>query len=154
MLLDQLPDCEAIEFDVAKMLGDPDQTIGDVGMAVNRGLDDDRRVVLFTSRSLVSGIDERDHLRIAKLVSDGLVAIVCQLEHRPRYLIVKGGITSHDIATRGLAADAATVVGSLLPGVPVWQLGPATRFPDMHYVIFPGNVGQDDALVKAAMKMT
>jgi len=33
-----------------------------------------------------------------------------------------------------------------LPGIPVWQLGPETRWPGLAFVVFPGNVGGSDAL--------
>jgi uncharacterized protein YgbK (DUF1537 family) len=38
------------------------------------------------------------------------------------------------------------VLGQILPGVPVWQSGPESKFPDMPYVVFPGNVGSTDAI--------
>jgi uncharacterized protein YgbK (DUF1537 family) len=67
-------------------------------------------------------------------------------------LIAKGGITSSDIATKSLKVKLAMVAGSILPGVPVWKLGEESLFPGMHYVIFPGNVGGDDALSLAVAK--
>lgn len=38
------------------------------------------------------------------------------------------------------------VLGQPLPGVPAWKLGEETKYPGMTYIIFPGNVGEDDAL--------
>ena len=70
----------------------------------------------------------------------------------PRYLIAKGGITSSDTATRGLGVKRAVVKGQILPGVPVWELGPETKFPGLSYVVFPGNVGNDHALADAITK--
>ena len=71
------------------------------------------------------------------------------LDVRPRYLVAKGGITSSDIATHALAhAPGAASPGQVLPGVPVWQAGPESRHPGLTYVVFPGNVGGDDALVQ------
>jgi hypothetical protein len=32
------------------------------------------------------------------------------------------------------------------------MLGPETRFPGMAYVVFPGNVGGDDALAEAVAR--
>jgi uncharacterized protein YgbK (DUF1537 family) len=62
--------------------------------------------------------------------------------------VAKGGITSSDIATKGLGVKRAMVIGQALPGVPVWQLGGESRYPGMSYIIFPGNVGDRDALVQ------
>ena len=76
-----------------------------------------------------------------------------RLEVRPRYLIAKGGITSSDLATKGLGVKRARVLGQILPGVPVWELGPETKFPGLPYVVFPGNVGGPEALQDAVQKL-
>ena len=81
--------------------------------------------------------------------SDSLCRIVSGLRARPRFLIAKGGITSSDTATRGLGVRRAMVLGQLLPGVPVWELGPESKFPGMPYVVFPGNVGQPESVAEA-----
>jgi uncharacterized protein YgbK (DUF1537 family) len=41
------------------------------------------------------------------------------------------------------------VLGQLLPGVPVWELGAESKFPGMRYVVFPGNVGGPDSVAEA-----
>jgi uncharacterized protein YgbK (DUF1537 family) len=109
--------------------------------------------VLFTSRALVKGADAAEALEIGRRVSTVLVEIVRRLKTRPRFLIAKGGITSSDLATRGLGVVRAMVRGQILPGVPVWQLGEETRFPGLNYVVFPGNVGDADALVTVLGKL-
>jgi uncharacterized protein YgbK (DUF1537 family) len=81
-------------------------------------------------------------------VSASLVAITRSVSHRPRYVLAKGGITSSDIATRGLDVRRAMVLGQILPGVPVWQLGQESRFPGLAYIVFPGNVGSAQALAE------
>jgi uncharacterized protein YgbK (DUF1537 family) len=40
----------------------------------------------------------------------------------------------------------AWVLGQIQPGIPVWQLGDDSRFPGLPFIIFPGNVGDQDAL--------
>jgi uncharacterized protein YgbK (DUF1537 family) len=75
-----------------------------------------------------------------------LVAVVQALITRPRYIVAKGGITSSDVATKGLNVHRALVRGQILPGVPMWQLGAESRFPGIVYVVFPGNVGGSRAL--------
>ncbi len=52
------------------------------------------------------------------------------------------------MATAGLAVKRANVLGQILPGVPVWQLGPESRHPGLVYIVFPGNVGGPGALVE------
>jgi uncharacterized protein YgbK (DUF1537 family) len=75
-----------------------------------------------------------------------LVSTLRRLSARPRYLIGKGGITSSDLATAALGVRRARVLGQIAPGVPVWRLGPESRYPGLPYVVFPGNVGGPDAL--------
>jgi uncharacterized protein YgbK (DUF1537 family) len=113
-----------------------------------------RDVVVFTSRRLVTGPDVDHTLEIGRRVSDALVDLVRTLEVRPRYLIAKGGITSSDLATRGLGVRRAIVRGQILPGIPVWEVGDETRFPGLCYVVFPGNVGGADALVEVHRKLS
>lgn len=107
-------------------------------------------VVLYTSRELATGRSAEESLAIGRTVSRALVSLVAGLEQRPRFLIAKGGITSSDVATAGLGVRRATVLGQVAPGVPVWRLGPESRFPGMAYVVFPGNVGSDTTLTEVA----
>ncbi|MEZ4660739.1 MAG: nucleotide-binding domain containing protein [Caldilineaceae bacterium] len=37
-------------------------------------------------------------------------------------MLAKGGITSSDVATKGLGVKRL-VLGQILPGVPVWRIG-------------------------------
>jgi uncharacterized protein YgbK (DUF1537 family) len=67
-------------------------------------------------------------------------------------LVAKGGSTSSNVATKGLDVRKALVLGQIIPGVPVWQLGAESRFPGMVYVFFTGNVGDENALADAVSK--
>jgi len=42
----------------------------------------------------------------------------------------------------------------VLPGVPVWRLGLESRWPGMAYIVFPGNVGDDDALADIRQRLS
>ena len=57
------------------------------------------------------------------------------------------------MATRGLGVRRALISGQVLPGVPVWQLENGSRYPGMSYIVFPGNVGSDKALVTIQQKL-
>lgn len=103
---------------------------------------------IYTSRELVTGNSEESNLDIGKTVSDCLIEIVSAIKLQPSYLVAKGGITSSDIATKALGIKRAMVIGQPLPGVPAWRLGTEARFPGMSYIIFPGNVGEEDSLVQ------
>lgn len=117
--------------------------------ACRRGED----IVLATSRELVTGATPALSLDIGNRVSSALVEILRRLGVRPRYLIAKGGITASDLATGGLGVKRALVLGQLLPGVPVWELGPETKFPGLAYVVFPGNVGEPESLLDAVSRL-
>ena len=103
-------------------------------------------MLLHTSRGLITGADADSSLRVGAQVSAGIVEVVRSLTAPLRFLIAKGGITSSDIATKALQAKRAEVLGQVLPGIPVWRLGAESRRPRLPYIVFPGNVGDDDAL--------
>jgi len=139
---------DRVPLDVKDLLdpGRREQAIGAALALVTTALRAGRDVVVFTSRQLITDPTPARSLQIGRQVSEALVALVQRLHVRPRYLVAKGGITSSDLATRGLGVRRATVLGQILPGVPVWELGPETKYPGMPYVVFPGNVGGTNAL--------
>ncbi len=103
-------------------------------------------VLVYTSRELVQRNHADEALAVGEQITDYLVNVVAGLTCTPSFIIAKGGITSNDIAIRGLGMKRAIVEGQLIPGVPLWSLGNDAKFPHMPYVVFPGNVGQDDSL--------
>jgi uncharacterized protein YgbK (DUF1537 family) len=129
------------------------QEIERVTEAVNRILKGGGDAVIFTSRGLVKGPDAQSSLNIGRRVSNSLIKIVRGIAYQPHYLVAKGGITSSDVATKGLRVRRAMVMGQVLSGVPVWKLGEETRYPGMAYIVFPGNVGEADALVKILKRL-
>ena len=116
--------------------------------AVDGALHSEIDTVLYTSRKLATGGDADQSLAIGRRVSECLVTVVRNLTVRPRYVVAKGGITSSDIATKALDIRRGEVMGQILPGVPVWRTGQESRYPGLAYIVFPGNVGGNDALVK------
>lgn len=140
----------SLEVTVETLLDDAhwQQEIRRLAQQTEQWLDRGCNVMMYTSRHLVTGIDAEHSLNIGRRVSEGLVSIVRAISTRPRYLVAKGGITSSDVATHGLDVKRARVMGQILPGVPVWQLGPESRFPGLAYVVFPGNVGDAQSLLQ------
>ncbi|MEL7433771.1 MAG: nucleotide-binding domain containing protein, partial [Chloroflexota bacterium] len=110
-------------------------------------------VIIYTSRNLVTGDTAARSLDIGNRVSESLVTITESLCPHTRFLVAKGGITSSDLATKALAVKQARVLGQILPGIPVWELGTDATAPDMVYVVFPGNVGDVDTLTQAVEKL-
>jgi uncharacterized protein YgbK (DUF1537 family) len=91
--------------------------------------------VVYTARKEVRIEDATQRLSLGQTVSEFLVDIVRRLPVCPNYVVAKGGITSHDILTKGLAVKTARVMGQVINSVPCVM---TERFP---YIIFPGNVG-------------
>lgn len=138
-----------IEVNVPALLADETQQ-NEIDRASERAdqlLRNGQDAVIYTSRALISSDSAEASLAIGQRVSASLVAIVKGLQTPPRYLLAKGGITSSDLATQALGIRRAMVLGQILPGVPVWQSGSESRYPGMPYIVFPGNVGGETALV-------
>ena len=87
------------------------------------------------------------------MISKGLVEIVAGIEHRPSFIVAKGGITSSDIGTDALGVRRALVLGQIRPGIPVWRLGDETRYPNLPYIVFPGNVGGPETLAEVVTEL-
>jgi uncharacterized protein YgbK (DUF1537 family) len=104
--------------------------------------------VVFTSRTELQFDSKDERLRAGETISHFLAELVRGLPECPSYLVAKGGITSHDILVNGLEVRQARVLGQILPGVPVIMTPDDSRFPRMPYVIFPGNVGGEEALLQ------
>ena len=137
----------AIEVDVQRILDDADglmmETLDTMSQIVEQGL----TPVVYTSRQEIRLEDADQRQRLGQQVSDFLVDIVYRLPFTPSYLVGKGGITSHDILTKGLGIRSARVLGQVIPSVPCVM---APHFP---YIIFPGNVGNEDSLREVYLKL-
>src|SRR6187200_221213 len=106
-------------------------------------------VLVYTSRTLIRDDDPATSLAIAGQVSTALIEVVRgAVPSKPAWVVAKGGITSHDVAVRGLGIRRAIVLGQLLPGlVSVFQ--PVEAAPEIvgtPYVVFAGNVGDEQIL--------
>jgi uncharacterized protein YgbK (DUF1537 family) len=106
--------------------------------------------VIFTSRQVERAGDQ---LALSRAISAALAAIAQGIAVNPGFIVGKGGITASDIGTQALGARRALVLGQIRPGVPVWRLGPETRFPGLPYIVFPGNVGGPDTLAEIVAEL-
>ncbi|MGB7449406.1 MAG: four-carbon acid sugar kinase family protein [Ornithinimicrobium sp.] len=137
-----------VEIDVNEVLGEGrDAHLRSVVQQVTEALETEH-VVVQTSRTLVSGSSGTDSLDIARAVSAAVVEVVQSVLAGPplRFVVAKGGITSSDVASRGLSIGRAMCRGPMLPGlVSLWEPvdGPARGIP---YLVFAGNVGGEDSL--------
>ncbi|HNQ05173.1 MAG TPA: four-carbon acid sugar kinase family protein [Thiobacillaceae bacterium] len=154
------PDAVPVEVDVDRLLADRPSADRDALLA--EVLDRARRIhargatpVIFTSRQERAFSDEVARLAFGKAVSALLMDVVRDLPRTTGWLISKGGITSNDTLSQGLALASARVLGQILPGVSVVRCpDDHPGFPGMPVAIFPGNVGGDDALRTAFLRLS
>lgn len=112
-------------------------------------------VVLRTPREVVLGSTPEESLAISRRLSARLAEVVRDVTAlvRPAFVVAKGGITSADVATQSLGIRRAWVRGTLLPGVvSLWEPVTDGAVP-VPYVVFAGNVGDDDALATVVERL-
>lgn len=141
------PDAVAIEIDVARIDSERAALLQQVEQAAAEAHRADLTPVIYTSRTEMRFADTETRLAFGERVSAFLMDVVRALPAELGFLISKGGITSNDVLSSGLALKSARVLGQILAGCSVVRC-PADhpRFPDMPVVIFPGNVGDEQAL--------
>ncbi|GAB4217510.1 MAG: four-carbon acid sugar kinase family protein [Synechococcales cyanobacterium] len=110
--------------------------------------------VVYTSRQELTFADHHARLDFGLEVSAFLMAVLRQLPPTISFLISKGGITSNDTLSEGLALPAVRLMGQILAGVSV-VVTPADHplFPQLPVVLFPGNVGDVQALTMAYQRL-
>lgn len=137
----------AIEVDVQRILDDADALMLETLDTIHQVVDHLLTPVVYTSRQEIRLDDANQRQHLGQQVSDFLVDVVRRLPFTPSYLVGKGGITSHDILTKGLGIRSARVLGQIVNSVPC-VMGP--QFP---YIIFPGNVGNEASLKEVYLKL-
>lgn len=111
--------------------------------------------VVYTSRQELSFKDVKTRLDFGEKVSGLLMDIVRGLPSDIGFLISKGGITSNDVLSNGLALTSARLLGQILAGCSM-VITPSDhpQFPNLPVVLFPGNVGDADALATVYRRLT
>ncbi len=150
----KLPGTAAIEVNVAEIQTNPHllaQTLAQVKQSYAAG----QTPVIFTSRQELSFADAQTRLDFGVAVSRLLMDVLRGLPDDIGFLISKGGITSNDTLSDGLALRSARLLGQILPGVSViTTAADHPQFPNLPVVLFPGNVGDQSALAMAYQKLT
>lgn len=111
--------------------------------------------VVYTSRQELTFEDVQTRLDFGEAVSGLLMDVIRHLPADIGFLISKGGITSNDTLSTGLALTTARLLGQVLAGVSIVRT-PAThlQFPDLPVVLFPGNVGDAQALATVYQRLS
>lgn len=111
--------------------------------------------VVYTSRQELTFNDVETRLQFGTKVSSLLMKIVQGLPSDIGFLISKGGITSNDVLSTGLALTSARLLGQILAGCSmVFTPFDHPQFPSLPVVLFPGNVGDADALGTIYRRLT
>ncbi len=149
--LRSIPGLHFIEFNSDLVL---EGRLDDERDRVTKLVDEDVRngvtSVFYTKRKVLTVAGDTKEAALARSVqiSAALTGVIGGMQEAPSYVIAKGGITSSDVGVKALKVRRAWVLGQVQPGIPVWQCGQESRFPGVPYVIFPGNVGDEDTLYK------
>ncbi|MFG6097931.1 four-carbon acid sugar kinase family protein [Leptolyngbyaceae cyanobacterium CCMR0082] len=151
------PGVTGVEVDVSRLNENPDQAqdmVVEILAQVNTLYAQGTTAVVYTSRKELTFADVATRLAFGEAVSHLLMDIVRGLPTDLGFLISKGGITSNDTLSKGLALTSARLLGQVIPGVSVITAGPEhPQFPNLPVVLFPGNVGGDDAVAAAYQRM-
>ncbi|WP_416675093.1 four-carbon acid sugar kinase family protein [Egbenema bharatensis] len=149
---------EAIEVDVVHLLEESpaqrqellQQTLDRAHTAHAQG----KTPVIYTSRQELTFKDIQTRLDFGVAVSTLLMDVVQGLPPEIGFLISKGGITSNDVLSTGLALQSARLLGQILPGVSIVRTPDRhPQFPNLPVVLFPGNVGDRSALAEVYRRL-
>jgi uncharacterized protein YgbK (DUF1537 family) len=149
------PGVAGIEVDVARIAGDRGALLAETLEKAAAAHARDETPVIYTSRTEKTFADQAARLAFGEQVSALLMDVVRGLPETIGFLISKGGITSNDVLSDGLALGTSRVLGQVLAGCSVVRC-PADhpRYPELPVVIFPGNVGDDAALATVYRRLS
>lgn len=155
----QESDIAGIEVEIAQLLpnhkGSPEQLLSQVLEQLHEVYKAGKTPVVYTSRQELTFDQVQERLEFGTAVSALLMDIVRGLPTDISFLISKGGITSNDVLSDGLALTTARLLGQVIPGCSIVKT-PANhpQFPDLPVVLFPGNVGDADGLVTVYRRLS
>jgi uncharacterized protein YgbK (DUF1537 family) len=155
----QQPAVVGVEVEVARLLARTDDAhaalLANVLDQVNQAHASGQTPVVYTSRQELTFDNRQTRLAFGESVSALLMDVIRHLPSDIGFLISKGGITSNDTLSTGLALRTARLLGQVLPGVSMVRT-PADhpQFPDLPVVLFPGNVGDASALAIAYQRLS
>jgi uncharacterized protein YgbK (DUF1537 family) len=152
------PGIVGVQIDVSQLIDDDAtlraQLLATILDRINTIHTDGNTPAIYTSREELTFNSIQTRLQFGEAVSTLLMDIVRALPNDIGFLISKGGITSNDTLSQGLALTTARLLGQILPGCSAIVTPPThPQFPNLPVVLFPGNVGDADALATAYQRL-
>ncbi len=153
------PGIAGIEVDVAHLLDESEeqraQLLAAILEKVRNAHAEGKTPAVYTSRQELVFDSVEVRLQFGIAVSALLMDVVRGLPADIGFLISKGGITSNDVLSTGLALRTARLLGQILAGCSVVRT-PADhpQFPNLPVVLFPGNVGDAGSLAEVYQRLS
>ncbi|MDJ0527471.1 MAG: nucleotide-binding domain containing protein, partial [Microcystis sp. M53600_WE12] len=153
----QQPNTVGVEIDVTALRDRPEQREQPLAQALEKVKlihKNKQTPVIYTSRQELTFASVQKRLDFGVAVSTLLMDIVKGLPSDISFLISKGGITSNDVLSTGLSLQSARLLGQILPGVSMVRTAADHHlFPNLPVVLFPGNVGDVQALATVYQRL-
>jgi len=145
----------SIEVDVERIASEGQALLNEIITKAQSLHDQGKTLAIYTSRTEKTFADQATRLAFGEAVSAFLMDIVRNLPDTLGFLISKGGITSNDVLSTGLALRTSRVLGQIIPGCSVVRCPEDhPHFAKLPVVIFPGNVGDETALATAYRRLS
>ncbi len=153
------PDTVSIEVDVSHLLEDsPEyrtQILNEILEKVRTAHADGKTPVIFTSRKELQFDSVEIRLKFGAAVSALLMDVVRGMPADIGFLISKGGITSNDVLSTAFSLKSVRQIGQIIAGCSVVKLEEDhPLFPNLPVVLFPGNVGDSNALATVYKRLS
>ncbi|MBN18798.1 MAG: hypothetical protein CL758_04905 [Chloroflexi bacterium] len=129
------------------------QEIYKIANLIDQNLKLKKNVVIYTNRKFVKLVN-CDSREIGVKILQCLVNIIDNMQIEPNYIICKGSTTADYISKYNFKTSKAKVLGQVVPGVSVWELGLDSSIPYMKFVVFAGNVGDNNSLVEVVENLS
>jgi uncharacterized protein YgbK (DUF1537 family) len=152
------PGIVGVEIDVSQLVDDNatirKQLLVTILDRINSIHTEGNTPAIYTSRQELTFNSIQARLQFGESVSALLMDIIRALPADIGFLISKGGITSNDTLSKGLSLPTARLLGQIIPGCSA-IVTPSThpQFPNLPVVLFPGNVGDANALATAYLRL-
>lgn len=154
----EAPGTVGVEIEVGQLVGSNDAhdaLLNDAVEKINEIHTAGNTPVVYTSRTELTFDDAQTRLNFGESVSGLLMNILQHLPADIGFLISKGGITSNDTLSKGLALRTARLLGQVLAGVSMVRTdSDHPQFPNLPVVLFPGNVGDETALATVYRRLS